>query len=117
MIAELTLFLIFLNIIFYLVLSLFLVSGRLTRIVEETGYLGRHGRHDGGVKQRVKSGKEQSTDNYGDKNLYAGIDIALSLLVGDSALSGNDCGIDLVLNFLKHILLPRLSSVFWCITD
>ena len=89
----------------------------LAAIREKPGDLGRHGGHDGSVEERVKSGKEQCTDNYGDKNFYAGIDIALSLLVGNSALSGNDCGIYLVLDFLKHNFLPRLSFDFWCITD
>ena len=79
---------------------------------EKLGDLAGHGGHDGCVEQRIQTAEEQRTDNYGDKNFYAGIYIAFRLSVGDSALSGNDCGIDLVLDFLKHILLPRSFFVF-----
>ena len=81
----------------------------LAAIREKPGDLGCHGRHDGCVEQRVESRQKQSTDNYGDKNLNAGIDLALGLLIGDCALGGNNCGIDLVSDFLKHNFLPRLS--------
>ena len=84
---------------------------------EKLGDLAGHGGHDGCVEQRIQTAEEQCADNYGDQNLYAGIDIAFSLLIGHCALCRNDCGINLILDFLKHILLPRLSSVFWCITD
>ena len=84
---------------------------------EKLGDLAGHGGHDCGVKQRIQTAEEQRTDNNGDKNLNAGIDIALSLLVGDCALGGYDCGINLVLDFLKHNFLPRLSFDFWCTTD
>ena len=76
---------------------------------EKLGDLAGHGGHDGCVEQRIQTAEEQRTDYYGDKNFYAGIDIAFSLLISDGALDGKDCGIDLVLDFLKHILLPRLS--------
>ena len=79
---------------------------------EKLGNFGRYRGHDGCVEQRIQTAEEQRADDNGDKNLNAGIDIALSLLVGDSALGGNDCGIDLVLDFLKHILLPRSFFVF-----
>ena len=84
---------------------------------EKLGDLAGHGGHDGCVEQRIQTAEEQRTDYYGDKNFYAGIDIALGLLIGDCALGGNNCGIDLVSDFLKHNFLPRLSFDFWCTTD
>ena len=76
---------------------------------EKLGDLASHGGHDGCVEQRIQTAEEQCADDNCDQNLNAGIDIALSLLVGHGALGGNDCGIDLILDFLKHIFLPRLS--------
>ena len=50
---------------------------------EKLGNFGRYRGHDGGVKQRIQTAEEQRADDNCDQNLDAGIDIALSLLVGD----------------------------------
>ena len=84
---------------------------------EKLGNFGSYRGHDGAVEQRIQTAEEQCADDNCDQNLHAGIDIAFSLLIGDCALSGNDCGINLVLDFLKHNYLPRLSFDFWCTTD
>lgn len=84
---------------------------------EKLGNFGSYSGHDGGVKQRIQSRKEKRADDNSDKNLNAGIDIAFGLFIGDCAFGGNDCGIYLVSDFLKHIFYLVFSFDFWCITD
>ena len=79
---------------------------------EKLGNFGSYRGHDGAVEQRIQTAEEQCADDNCDQNLHAGIDIAFCLSVGNSALGGNDCGIYLVSDFLKHNFLPRSFFVF-----
>ena len=81
----------------------------LACVVEKSLNLGGHGGHDGAVEQQIQSAEQECADNYSDENLYAGIDITLSLLGSDGRLSSSNHGINLVSDFLKHILLPLVA--------
>ena len=79
----------------------------LTCVIEQALNLGGDSGHNGAVEQQIQSAEQESTDNDGNENLYAGIDITLSLFTGDSSADSGNCGVYLVSDFLKHILLPR----------
>ena len=73
----------------------------LACVVEKPLNLGGHGGHDGAVEQQIQSAEQECADNYSDENLYAGIDITLSLLASNSRSYRSYCGINLVSDFLK----------------
>ena len=55
-------------------------------IVKETGDLGGERRDDGGVEERVESGKDNATDHDTDDDLDTRIDVALAGYVGNGGL-------------------------------
>ena len=79
----------------------------LACVIEQALNLGRYGRHNGGVKEHIRTAEQERADNNGDENFYAGVNIALSLLAGDSGTDGGNCGIYLVSDFLEHNFLPH----------
>ena len=84
----------------------------LTVIREKLGDLGRYGGHNGGVKEHIQTAEQERSDDNGDENFYAGVDIALSLLAGDSGANGGNCGVYLVSDFLEHKFLPHCYNIF-----
>ena len=95
---------------------LFFVSyGLVAGVVEEILNLGGHSRHNGAVKECVETGEQERTDNDGDEDLHAGIDVALSFLGSDSRLRSDDGVIRLVLDGvekLSHLFLPLSFFLF-----
>ncbi len=81
----------------------------LACVIEQALNLGRYGRHNGGVKEHIQTAEQERSDNNGDENFYAGVNIALSLLAGDSGTDGGNCGAYLVSDFLEHIFYLILS--------
>ena len=81
----------------------------LARVIEQALNLGRYGRHNGGVKEYIQTAEQERADNNGDENFYAGVNITLRLLAGDSGTDGGNCGIYLVSDFLEHIFYLILS--------
>ena len=81
----------------------------LACVIEQALNLGRYGRHNGGVKERIQTAEQECADNNGDENFYAGVNIALRLLAGDSGADGGNCGIYLISDFLEHIFYLILS--------
>ena len=81
----------------------------LACVIEQALNLGRYSRHNGGVKEHIQTAEQERADNNGDENFYAGVNIALSLLAGDSGTDGGNCGIYLVSDFLEHIFYLILS--------
>ena len=81
----------------------------LARVIEQALNLGRYGRHNGGVKEHIQTCEQKRSDNNGDENFYAGVNIALRLLAGDSGTNGGNCGIYLVSDLLEHIFFLILS--------
>ena len=79
----------------------------LARVIEQALNLVRYGRHNGGVKERIQTCEQERADNNGDENFYAGVNIALSLLAGDSGANSGNCGIYLISDFLEHKFLPH----------
>ena len=57
--------------------------------VEELLNLLSHGRHDGGVEERIETCEQECADNDGDEDLDAGVDVAFSLYVFDCGLGTN----------------------------
>ena len=81
----------------------------LACVIEQALNLGRYGRHNGGVKEYIQTAEQERADNNGDENFYAGVNIALRLLAGDSGANGGNCGAYLVSDFLEHIFYLILS--------
>ena len=81
----------------------------LARVIEQALNLGRYGGHNGGVKEHIQTAEQERPDNNGDENFYAGVNIALRLLAGNSGTDGGNCGIYLVSDFLEHIFYLILS--------
>ena len=55
------------------------LAGEVEQLFDALG----DGGHDGVVEQGVQTGQQQSTDDNGDQNLNAGIDVAFGLDVGN----------------------------------
>ena len=72
-------------------------------IAEEISDLAGHSRHNGGVEESIKAGKQECADNHGNEDFHAGIDVALCLVGHNCGLNLDRCGINLVLDFLEHI--------------
>ena len=68
---------------------LILLFYRLALEVEEFLDLLRYGGHNGGVEERIETGKQECTDNNGDQNLDTGIDVTFGTDVVDGTLSAN----------------------------
>ena len=81
----------------------------LARVIEQALNLGRYGGHNGSVKEHIQTAEQERTDNNGDENFYAGVNIALRLLAGNSGADGGNCGAYLVSDFLEHIFYLILS--------
>ena len=81
----------------------------LARVIEQALNLGRYGRHNGGVKERIQTCEQERSDDNGDENFYAGVNIALRLLAGNSGADGGNCGVYLVSDFFEHIFYLILS--------
>lgn len=93
----------------------------LACVIEQALNLGRYGRHNGGVKEHIQTAEQERSDDNGDENFYAGVNIALRLLAGDSSADGGNCGVYLVSDLLEHKFLPHSfffdfgCSVLWLI--
>ena len=81
----------------------------LACVIEQALNLGRYGRHNGGVKEYIQTCEQERSDNNGDENFYAGVNIAFGLLAGDSGADGGNCGVYLVSDLLEHIFYLILS--------
>ncbi len=81
----------------------------LACVIEQALNLSRYGGHNGGVKEHIQTCEQERSDNNGNKNFYAGVNIPLSLLAGDSGTSGGNCGANLGSDFLEHIFYLILS--------
>jgi len=88
---------------FYLFLSDFFCFGLVAGVVEETLNLAGHGGHDGAVEERVETGEQERTNNDGNEDLHAGIDVAFSLLGGDGCFRSDDGVVRLVLDGVKKL--------------
>ena len=86
----------------------------LACVIEQALNLGRYGRHNGGVKEYIQTAEQERADNNGDENFYAGVNIALRLLAGDSGTNGGNCGIYLVSDLLEHKFLPHSFFDLFC---
>ena len=80
------------------------VSTELAAVVEHALNLGSQSGDDGGVEERVKTGKDHAADNNADDDLNAGIDIALTGGGLDGGLGGDDYGVELVLDGVELVL-------------
>lgn len=63
----------------------------LACVIEQALNLGRYGRHNGGVKEYIQTAEQEHSDDNGDENLYAGIDITLCFLASDSCFDPCTC--------------------------
>ena len=81
----------------------------LACVIEQALNLGRYGGHNGGVKEHIQTAEQERSDDNGDENFYAGVNIAFGLLAGNSGANGGNCGVHLVSDFLEHIFYLILS--------
>ena len=86
----------------------------LACVIEQALNFGRYGGHNGGVKEHIQTAEQERSDDNGDENFYAGVDIALSLLAGDSGANSGNCGVYLVSDFLEHNFLPHSFFDLFC---
>ena len=83
----------------------------LACVIEQALNLGRYGRHNGSVKEHIQTAEQECPDDNGDENFYAGVNIALSLLAGDSGANGGNCGAYLVSDLLERNVYLILSLI------
>lgn len=86
----------------------------LARVIEQALNLGRYGGHNGGIKEYIQTCEQERPDDNGDENFYAGVNIALSLLAGDSGANSGNCGVYLVSDLLEHKFLPHSFFDLFC---
>ena len=84
----------------------------LTLVIEECLNLRGDGGKDGGVEQRIETGKQKRTDDYGDQNLYAGVHITLGTGVIDGRLGADGDGVDLAADGVDELFHTFITSFF-----
>ena len=86
----------------------------LACVIEQALNLGCYGRHNGSVKEHIQTAEQERSDDNGNENFYAGVNIALSLLAGDSGANGGNSGVYLVSDLLEHKFLPHSFFDLFC---
>ena len=90
---------------------------RSTRVIEHFADLGAEAGQDRGLEESVKTGKDDTADDYADDDLHARVDIALTGGGLDGGLGRNDCLVELVLDAVDEILHVFFTSFFLCFFD
>ena len=88
---------------------------RSTRVIEHFADLGAEAGQDRGLEESVKTGKDDTADDYADNDSYTGVDIALTCGGLDGCLDGRDCLVELIpdgFEKLVHVLITSFFLVF-----
>ena len=85
---------------------------RSTRVIEHFADLGAEAGQDRGLEESVKTGKDDTADDYTDDDFHTGVDIALSCGGFDSCLDGRDCLVELIPDGFEKLLHVLITSFF-----
>ena len=88
---------------------------RSTRVIEHFADLGAEAGQDRGLEESVKTGKDNTADDYADDDFYTGVDIALTCGGLDGCLDSRDRLAKLVpdgFEKLFHVLITSFFLVF-----
>ena len=81
---------------------------------EHTLNLGSKSGDNGGVEERIETGKDHTADDDADDDLDTGVDIALTGGGCDGGLGGNCDGVEFVLDGIDEFLHVLITSFFLC---
>ena len=85
---------------------------RSTRVIEHFADLGAETGQDRGLEESVKTGKDDTADDYADDDFYTGVDIALTCGGLDGCLDGRDCLVELIPDGFEKLLHVLITSFF-----
>ena len=85
---------------------------RSTRVIEHFADLGAEAGQDRGLEESVKTGKDDTADDYADNDLHARVDIALTCGGLDGCLDGRDCLVELIPDGFEKLLHVLITSFF-----
>ena len=85
---------------------------RSTRVIEHFADLGAESGQDRGLEESVKTGQDDTADDYADDDLHARVDIALTCGGFDSCLDGRDRLVELILDGFEKLLHVLITSFF-----
>ena len=85
---------------------------RSSRVIEHFADLGAEAGQDRGLEESVKTGKDDTADDYADDNFHTGVDIALSCGGFDSCLDGRGCLVELIPDGFEKLLHVLITSFF-----
>ena len=85
---------------------------RSARVIEHFADLGAEAGQDRGLEESVKTGKDNTADDYADDDFYTGVDIALTGGGFDSCLDGRDRLVELILDGFEKLLHVLITSFF-----
>ena len=88
---------------------------RSTRVIEHFADLGAEAGQDRGLEESIKTGKDDTADDYADDDFHTGVDIALTGGGFDGCLDGRDRLAKLVpdgFEKLFHVLITSFFLVF-----
>ena len=85
---------------------------RSTRVIEHFADLGAEAGQDRGLEESVKTGKDNTADDYADDDFHTGVDIALTCGGFDGCLYGRDRLAKLVPDGFEKLLHVLITSFF-----
>ena len=88
---------------------------RSTRVIEHFADLGAEAGQDRGLEESVKTGKDDTADDYTDDDFHTGVDIALTCGGLDGCLDGRDRLVELVLDGIEKLFHVLNYLVLSCV--
>lgn len=85
---------------------------RSTRVIEHFADLGAEAGQDRGLEESVKTGKDDTADDYADDDFHTGVDIALTCGGLYGCLDGRDRLAKLVPDGFEKLLHVLITSFF-----
>ena len=85
---------------------------RSTRVIEHFADLGAETGQDRGLEESVKTGKDDTADDYADDDFYTGVDIALTCGGLDGCLDSRNRLTKLVPDGFEKLLHVLITSFF-----
>ena len=85
---------------------------RSTRVIEHFADLGAETGQDRGLEESVKTGKDDTADDYADDDFHTGVDIALAGGGFDGCLDGRDRLAKLVPDGFEKLFHVLITSFF-----
>ena len=88
---------------------------RSTRVIEHFADLGAEAGQNRGLEESVKTGKDNTSDDYADDDFHTGVDIALTCGGLDGCLYGRDRLVELVLDGIEKLFHVLNYLVLSCV--